>query len=57
MGPDPEPDHLFVVFHGERAVMQSDACGPESTNLLQLNRRVTRILSQECVAPVGQLLN
>jgi hypothetical protein len=57
MRSDPEPNEISATFHGECSMMQTDAHGPESAHLLEMERRMTRIISQQLVASVGEALH
>src|SRR5712691_1855601 len=51
---DPDPHEVNTIANGQRPVMQADSRGPELTDLLDLQRRVPRILKHLFVAAVGQ---
>ena len=54
---DPEPEITVVYFNGERAIAQADADGPITSNFLELQRRMARIVFEKRVIGVGQLSN
>ena len=50
----PEPHHHALVFHRKRPVMQTDPSGPKPSQLLEVQGRVLRVLSQQSVGLVSQ---
>ncbi len=51
---NPEPLQPVQVFSRQRAIVQPDAGGIEDANLLEANRRVCRILFEQCEILVGK---
>jgi hypothetical protein len=54
---NPEPDEPVRRFDRERAVVSADASRPELSHLLEVKRRVPRILLQARVRLVGGVAN
>jgi len=54
VGPYPEPHHHVFVFDSKRPVRQADPSGPKAFELLEMQRRVLRVASQQLVRLVGQ---
>jgi len=48
--PDPEPDQIGTILDRQRAIMQANPDRPERPDLLQVQRRVPRILPEKLVA-------
>jgi hypothetical protein len=57
MRSNPEPQDIALVFHGHCPVVEADTDGPETTDLLEVQRRMTWILAQQSIAPVGKALD
>ena len=57
MRADPEPEIAVIHLYGERAIEQADTDGPETSDFLELQRRMTRIALQQRVIGIGQLSN
>ena len=57
MAADPEPHEAVGRFDRERAVVTSDPSGPEAANLLELKRRMSRILLEMRIRLIGELLH
>lgn len=57
MGADPEPQQTVGSLDRKRAIMQSYPRRPETTNLLEAERRVLMVDLQEFERLVGKLLN
>ena len=53
----PEPHEAIRRFDCERAVVTSDSSGPEASNLLELQRGISRILLETLVCLIGELLH
>ena len=45
VGSDPEPHDVLLMLQGKRPVMNADAGGPETADLLEMERGVMRIFS------------
>jgi hypothetical protein len=43
---DPEPDEIGAVFEPQSSVVQSDPDRPESTGLLEMERRMPRVFAE-----------
>jgi len=54
---DPEPDQIGAILDRQRAIVQANADSPKAPNLLQSQRRVTRVLPEQFVTTVGQASN
>lgn len=57
MAADPEPHEAVRRLDCERAVVTSDASGPEASNLLELQRGITGILLEALVCLIGEFLH
>jgi len=57
MAADPEPDEPVGRFGRECAVVSSHSGRPEPADLLEVKRRVPRILFQACIRLIGELPN
>ncbi len=57
MATDPEPHEAVCRFDRERAVVTSDPSRPEAANLLELKRRMSRILLEMRIRLIGELLH
>ena len=55
--PDPKPGDGCFLFHGERAVVQSNPHRPEAPNPLEMQRGMARVLLQQPVGLVRQPSN
>ena len=47
MGADPKPDNAVRCAYSKRTIMQSNASGPETTNLFEMQRRMLWIRLQK----------
>lgn len=54
---NPEPHEVVASFDGECAIVTSGANRPEPANLLQLERRMAKVLVEVCVRLVRKLLD
>jgi hypothetical protein len=54
---DPEPHEAVGRFERERVIVTSDPSGPRATNLLELKRRMSRILLEIRIRLIGELLD
>jgi len=45
MRSDPEPQHIALVFHDHRPVVEADTDSPEASDLLEVQRWMTWILA------------
>jgi hypothetical protein len=45
--PDPEPDDVVPIFHGERSVMEPDPSRPEASDLPEMERGMPRVLTEQ----------
>jgi hypothetical protein len=57
MTANPEPDQPVRCFDRESAVVSADTSGPKSADLLEVKRRVPRILLQARVRLIGEIPN
>ena len=57
MGPDPKPYQPVFPPYGEGPVIAPDPDGPKSTDLFQMEGRVTCILFEEVKVCVREVLN
>ena len=57
MGTDPEPHEPVCRFDGESAVMSPDPSRPEAADLLEVKRRMPRILFEPRVRLIGEIPN
>jgi hypothetical protein len=57
MGADPEPYKPVRRFDREGTVVSPDPSRPEAADLLEVKRRVARILFQTRVRLIGELLD
>jgi hypothetical protein len=57
MRSNPEPQDIAFVLHRHGSVVEADTDGPEAANLLKVQRRMTWILTQQRIAPVGKVLD
>src|SRR5207249_4926561 len=55
--PDPEPDQIGPILDRHRAIVEANPDRPEATDLLQVQRRVSRVLTKQPVTGVCQPLN
>ena len=54
---DPEPHEAVRRFDCERTVVTSDPSGPKAPNLLELKRRISRIVLETLVRLIGECLH
>jgi len=52
-----KPDEPICSFDGEGSIVQPNSGGPESPDLLEMYRRMLRILFRELEALVGERLD
>jgi len=57
MGADPEPYEPAARFDGKGAVVSPDPDRPEAADLLEVERRMTRVLLQPRVRLIGEVLD
>jgi hypothetical protein len=57
VGADPEPYERVDRFDGEGPVVSPDPGRPEAADLLEVERRVTRVLLQPRVRLIGEVLD
>lgn len=57
MGANPEPHEPISDLDRESAVLTADPSRPETPNLLEVKRRVTRVLFETLVGLIGELLD
>jgi len=49
----PEPEDVFARFHCERTVVQADACGSKTPDLLELKGRMRQVRFEQFEVGVG----
>ena len=57
MSANPHPDHVADFLDGNGAVMEADANRPEWPDSFKMQRGMARILAEQSVRLIGQLLN
>lgn len=54
---DREPEPVIARFDSHRAIVQTHANGPESSNLFQMQTRVRWVVLEQLLIPVGDALH
>jgi hypothetical protein len=57
VGANPEPEVALIHLDGQRTMAQTDAHRPVTSDLLELQRRMTRITFQKFIIGIGKLAN
>lgn len=57
MAPDPEPNDLALTLGGKRPMVQSDTRRPDPADAFEVERRVSRVVDEKLVVPVGKPLD
>ena len=57
MVPDPEPDDLLSILHGQRSVVDPHPHGPHPPELFEMQRRMPGVVLEQFVIGIGKRLD